>query len=143
MSRDISITISQQNPFDFDIEQNSTVQDLEVGFIQGAVGLIEVYHSDDFEGKGTDDDPLELSEKFYNDLTERIDVEIEEKTKTYVHEQSVAASTWIIVHNLHKHPDITVVDSTGTVVTCKRSYIDENTVKIETNAPFKGKAYLN
>ena len=143
MSRDIEITITQPNPFDFGLEQNSTIKDLEVGIITGATGMVQVYSSEDFDGTGNEDNPLSLSNKFYEKLDEKIDQAVEQKTQTYIHEQSVASTLWTIEHNLHKFPDVQVVDSAGTVVTCKRRYIDENTVTIEINAPFKGKAYLN
>lgn len=65
------------------------------------------------------------------------------KDTTFVFEQGVASDTWVIEHNLDKHPSITVVDSAENVVTGSYTYIDENTVELHFNAPFKGTAYLN
>ena len=62
---------------------------------------------------------------------------------SYVHSQGVASSVWIINHKLGRKPSITIVDSADSVVEGKKDYIDENTLKITFNAPFKGKAYLN
>jgi len=62
---------------------------------------------------------------------------------TYTHEQAQASTTWTITHNLGKKPSITVVDSSGEVQEAKETYIDDNTVKVEFNSAFAGKAYLN
>ena len=67
---------------------------------------------------------------------------------TYTHNQSSASATWVINHNLEKHPSITVVDSAETVVHGKIEYNSKNTVTItfrlnEDAYAFSGKAYLN
>jgi|TARA_R110000764_G_scaffold7536_2_gene26581 hypothetical protein len=67
---------------------------------------------------------------------------------TYTHNQSSASDTWVINHNLEKHPSITVVDSAETVVHGKIEYNSKNTVTItfrlnEDAYAFSGKAYLN
>jgi len=62
---------------------------------------------------------------------------------TYVHHQSAAASTWVIVHGLGKFPSVTVVDSGNTVVVGNVSYDSPNQVSITFEASFSGKAYLN
>ena len=62
---------------------------------------------------------------------------------TYAYDQAIAATVWTINHNLNKHPSITVVDSAGTTVDFKATYINSNTCQLEFNAPFKGTAYLN
>ncbi len=67
---------------------------------------------------------------------------------TYTHNQSSASDTWVINHNLEKHPSITVVDSAETVVHGKIEYMLKNTVTItfrlnEDAYAFSGKAYLN
>lgn len=68
---------------------------------------------------------------------------LKELTTTYIHEQGVASDTWIIHHNLNKHPSITIVDSAENVVEGAEKYIDNNTIEIYFNGAFKGKAYLN
>lgn len=62
---------------------------------------------------------------------------------TYTHVQATASDTWIIPHNLGKHPSITVVDSAGSVNGCEKRFVDENTIILIFGSPFKGKAYLN
>jgi len=62
---------------------------------------------------------------------------------SYVHVQGVAASVWVINHNLNRKPSITIVDSADSVVGGDPDYIDENTIIITFNASFAGKAYLN
>ena len=68
---------------------------------------------------------------------------VDNKVATYTFEQAVAASTWNIVHNLDKHPSVTVVDSAGTIIDCSVTYINSNECELNFNAAFKGTAYLN
>jgi len=63
--------------------------------------------------------------------------------KHFVHEQNVPSITWNVEHNLNKFPSVSVVDSAGTIVEGKINYIDLNSVVLEFNASFTGKAYLN
>ena len=35
---------------------------------------------------------------------------------TYTHNQSSTSNTWVITHNLHRFPSVTVVDSANTIV---------------------------
>lgn len=62
---------------------------------------------------------------------------------SYTHIQYEASDTWIIHHNLNKHPSITVADSAGTVVWGDYKYPDDNTVICSFLTPFTGKAFLN
>lgn len=62
---------------------------------------------------------------------------------SYVHTQSSASATWTINHNLHFIPNITVVDSAGTVVEGSYSYPNSTTVVLSFSASFSGKAYLS
>ena len=61
----------------------------------------------------------------------------------YVHIQNTAQSTWTIVHGLQFIPNITVVDSAGTVVEGDYSYPNENTIVASFIGSFAGKAYLS
>lgn len=65
------------------------------------------------------------------------------KSYTYVHTQSIASSEWHIHHGLRKKPSVSVVDSSGTLVTGDVYYVDDENVICYFNAPFDGKAYLN
>ena len=61
----------------------------------------------------------------------------------YVFTQGVASATWNISHGLAFVPNITVVDSAGSVVEGDYSYPDENTVIATFVGAFAGKAYLS
>lgn len=61
----------------------------------------------------------------------------------YTHIQSVAASTWVVPHNLGKYPSVSIVDSAGTPVVGDVTYTDINTVTLSFSVIFSGKAYLN
>jgi hypothetical protein len=61
----------------------------------------------------------------------------------YRHVQSVAADTWIIVHNLEKRPAITVVDSGGDVWYGNVHYDSDNQVTISFGVAFGGEAYFS
>lgn len=69
--------------------------------------------------------------------------EIQPETLGYIHTQSVASNTWTINHNLIFVPNITVVDSGGTVVEGSYDYPDNTTVVLSFSSPFSGKAYLS
>ena len=62
---------------------------------------------------------------------------------SYVYTQNTAQSTWTIVHGLQFIPNITVVDSAGTVVEGDYSYPNENTIVASFIGSFAGKAYLS
>ena len=62
---------------------------------------------------------------------------------SYTHNQDVSASTWVINHNLDFQPNITIVDSAGTVVEGDYTYTNSTTVIAEFNGGFAGKAYLS
>ncbi len=61
----------------------------------------------------------------------------------YVHNQNVASSTWTISHGLGFIPNITVVDSAGSVVEGSYNYPNSSTVVLTFSGAFSGKAYLS
>lgn len=69
--------------------------------------------------------------------------EVQFSDLSYVHTQSIASDIWTIVHNLQFIPNITVVDSGGTVVEGSYNYPNVNTVVLSFSHPFSGKAYLS
>jgi hypothetical protein len=69
--------------------------------------------------------------------------EVQFEDLSYVHTQNVASETWSIVHNLNFIPNITVVDSGGTVVEGSYNYPNANTVVLTFSSAFSGKAYLS
>ena len=62
---------------------------------------------------------------------------------SFVHIQSVASSTWTITHGLNFIPNITVVDSGGTVVEGSYNYPNATSVIASFSSAFAGKAYLS
>lgn len=60
-----------------------------------------------------------------------------------LHNQEVASDHWVINHNLGAQPNITVVDSAGSVVEGDVSYPDVNTVVLDFIGAFSGQAYLS
>lgn len=66
-----------------------------------------------------------------------------EQDKTYVHEQVTASAQWSVVHNLGKHPAVTVIDSGETAVIGDIEYISLDEITITFGSPFGGKAFLN
>ncbi|MFA7269833.1 MAG: hypothetical protein WC073_10855 [Sterolibacterium sp.] len=63
--------------------------------------------------------------------------------KHYAHSQLIPSDTWLVAHNLGKHPSATVVDSAGSVVIGDVSYIDSNNLQLNFSGAFAGTAYLN
>lgn len=62
---------------------------------------------------------------------------------SYLHNQGVAASTWVIVHNLGFYPNVTVVDSGLSTVEGDLTQIDLNTLRLQFSAAFTGTAYCS
>jgi len=63
-------------------------------------------------------------------------------TKRYVHSQGSASSTWTISHSLGGRPQVTIVDSAGTVVYGEIQYLSNTEIRILFSAAFSGYAYL-
>ena len=63
--------------------------------------------------------------------------------KHYVHTQSEASATWTVIHNLSKHPSITVVDSAGTQVIGQVDYVSNSRCTLTFVGAFSGIAYAN
>ena len=61
----------------------------------------------------------------------------------YLHEQTVAASSWEVTHGMGKYPSVAVVDSTGEEVEGEVQYTGLNTLTIKFSAPFAGRAFFN
>lgn len=63
--------------------------------------------------------------------------------KAFVFEQDDPANTWIIEHNMDKHPSVSVVDNEGCLMMGDVQYVDTNIVTVTFSTEFAGKAYLN
>lgn len=61
----------------------------------------------------------------------------------YIHDQQVPSTVWTINHNLNFNPNVSIVDSAGTVVEGDCQYINSGTIVITLSAAMAGKAYLS
>jgi len=61
----------------------------------------------------------------------------------YIYYQNTPSDTWTISHNLTFHPNVTVVDSGGSVVEGEISYPSATTVVLTFRSGFSGRAYLS
>lgn len=64
-------------------------------------------------------------------------------SKTFVFEQGIPATEWVINHNLNKRPSITLTNYAGEVFEADRNYISNNQVIIRLENADTGYAYLN
>ena len=62
---------------------------------------------------------------------------------SYNHTQGSASDTWVINHNLGFKPNVTVVDSAGTIYEGEITYTNTNSLTVSFSAAFSGKAYLS
>lgn len=62
---------------------------------------------------------------------------------SYTHTQGVSSNTWAITHNLGFYPNVTVVDSAGTIYEGEITYTNTNSLTVSFSAAFSGKAYLS
>ena len=75
---------------------------------------------------------------------ERLEEEIQESSNTFVFEQGIPATEWVINHNLNKKPSVTVVDSADEEqIPDEKIYNTNNKVTLYFLSEFSGKAYLN
>ena len=65
------------------------------------------------------------------------------QSKTFVFEQGIASDTWIINHNLNKHPSITLAYTNGEQFEAHKEFTSENQVIISLDSATTGFAYLN
>lgn len=64
-------------------------------------------------------------------------------SKTFVFEQGIPATEWVINHNLNKRPSITLTNYAGEVFEADRDYTSNNQVIIRLESADTGYAYLN
>lgn len=62
---------------------------------------------------------------------------------TYVHDQAIPESVWVVEHNLGRYPSVTVIDSAGTQFISQVEYNSKDKLTIYMNGSTTGKAYLN
>ena len=71
------------------------------------------------------------------------DPSVEKPKLGFVYYQQTSASTWTITHNLNFYPNVTVVDSAGTIVEGEISYVSASQVVLTFRSAFSGQAYLS
>lgn len=92
----------------------------------------------------TNTTPTELSAILANDPSISVGVvSTGAISLTYIHEQIMSSSEWIVSHRLGKYPSVTIVDSAGSVVYGDVIYISKDEVLIKFSSEFSGKAYFN
>jgi hypothetical protein len=62
---------------------------------------------------------------------------------SYQHTQGVSSASWIINHNLHFYPNVTVQDSAGNIVEGEISYTNSDSLTVSFQTAFSGEAYLS
>jgi hypothetical protein len=61
----------------------------------------------------------------------------------YHHTQSLSSDTWEIEHNLGFYPNITTMDSAGTVVEGELQHLSKYRLRANFSAPISGQAFLS
>lgn len=61
----------------------------------------------------------------------------------FVFDKQVAASVWVVIHNMGKFPSVSIVDTANDQVEGEVRYNSNNQLTITFTAPVAGKAYLN
>jgi TRAP-type uncharacterized transport system substrate-binding protein len=61
----------------------------------------------------------------------------------HTYKQISPSSTWVILHNLNRRPNVSIVDSGGSVVIGDVHYDNDNQITLSFTAAFSGEAYLN
>lgn len=67
----------------------------------------------------------------------------EPQALAYEHIQGAVSNSWIITHNLGFKPNVTVVDSAGTIYEGEIAYTNSNSLTVSFSQAFSGKAYLS
>lgn len=65
------------------------------------------------------------------------------KNDTYIHNQSIPQSVWVVTHNLGYYPSVNVVDSANDFIYGDVKYINNNSLIVTFGAPFGGVAYVS
>jgi hypothetical protein len=61
----------------------------------------------------------------------------------YNHKQNSSSAVWNIAHNLNFYPNVTTMDSSGSIVEGEIEHINRNNVRVTFLAAFSGEAYLS
>lgn len=61
----------------------------------------------------------------------------------FVYTPPDVATQWLVVHNLQRHPIVTVMDAASRLIYPDVTYLDQNIVQLNFDIPMTGTAYLN
>ncbi len=61
----------------------------------------------------------------------------------YLHNQSTAASTWTVAHNMGYRPSIQVADSAGNLVDAQIKHDSDNQATVSLNVSIAGQAHCS
>lgn len=136
----LSVAVEESAPLNVVVGENANI---EVGealhYIKTGTAEIDAAVE---EGLVLIGEQVDRAESYAESATESAEMAYRYRS-TYIHEQGVASSEWVINHNLNKFPSVTVVDSADNEIIVGVRYVDANTCVIDLTSPFKGKAYLN
>lgn len=91
-----------------------------------------------------DNSTQNITAQTLRDWLASIDLADEAEVKRhYLHTQGAASATWIINHNLGRHPNVTVISSTGDEVVGDVHFNNLNTITVTFAGAFSGKATLS
>lgn len=66
-----------------------------------------------------------------------------DKAIAYRHIQSDTSNTWTVMHNLNFYPNVTVIDSAGTICEGDIAYVSSNELILTFAGAFSGEAFLS
>ena len=65
------------------------------------------------------------------------------QTVAYHHNQNSSSAVWTIAHNLNFYPNVTTMDSGGSIVEGEIEHLSRNTLRVTFLAAFSGEAFLS
>jgi hypothetical protein len=132
---------------------------------ESVVAQGEIYFKNNVTGSGgqeiTYTDPIKLhefinlndtpttytnhAEKYLKVNSTESGIEFEDivQDKSFIFDQGVPNTIWIINHNLNKFPSVSIVDSAKSAVAGHIKYTDLDNLTVTFNASFSGTAFLN
>lgn len=61
----------------------------------------------------------------------------------YHHVQGISSNTWDVEHNLGFYPNVTTMDSSGSIAEGEIEHLSKYRLRVIFSAPFSGNAYLS
>lgn len=88
-------------------------------------------------------EPITVIVTPYNPSTQTVSVAPSYQQVAYTHNQNGVSNEWVIPHNLGFYPNVTIQDSTGTIVEGEITYTNTNNLTVHFSSAFSGYAYLS